>query len=76
MTTGQELRNIPAFSELPDDQISWFLSHAEEAALHAGETGTGPVISLSPRLLLSWPRAIPGNKPLPMPRKRRMAGKE
>jgi len=37
MTTAEDLRKIPAFSELPDDQINWFLSHAEEAVLHSGE---------------------------------------
>ena len=37
MTTGETLRNVPAFSELPDDQINWFLTHAEEAVLHGGE---------------------------------------
>src|SRR3954451_18655017 len=37
MTTGEDLRNIPAFSELPDDQLNWFLNHAEEAVLHSGE---------------------------------------
>jgi signal transduction histidine kinase len=27
-----------AFSDLPEDQIEWFLSHVHEASLHAGET--------------------------------------
>jgi len=32
-----ELRRIAAFSNLPDDQISWFLSHAQEVPVQAGE---------------------------------------
>ncbi|KAA6456462.1 GHKL domain-containing protein [Acidobacteria bacterium AB60] len=36
MITSSELRAIPAFSDLPEDQIDWFLSHAEEAFLEAG----------------------------------------
>lgn len=38
MICGEELRRIPAFSELPDEQIDWFLSRAEEAVLDAGDT--------------------------------------
>lgn len=38
MIGGDDLRRIPAFSELPDDQIDWFLSHAERSILHAGDT--------------------------------------
>ena len=32
-----ELRGIAAFSDLPDDQIEWFLSHSQEVFVHAGE---------------------------------------
>jgi signal transduction histidine kinase len=37
MLSAAELRRIAAFSDLPDNQIDWFLSHAEEMVLHAGE---------------------------------------
>jgi len=33
-----ELRSITAFSDVPEEQIEWFLSHAHEVCLHAGET--------------------------------------
>jgi signal transduction histidine kinase len=33
-----DLRSVPAFSDLPDDQIEWFLDHVEEVSLHRGET--------------------------------------
>ena len=37
MTTSFELRKVAAFSDLPDDQIEWFLSHVEEVSVKAGE---------------------------------------
>src|SRR5580700_8992404 len=37
MVSPLELRRIAAFSNLPDDQISWFLSHAQEVPVQAGE---------------------------------------
>lgn len=37
MIAGEDLRKISAFSELPGDQIDWFLCHAEEAHLHPGD---------------------------------------
>ena len=37
MVSSLELRRIAAFSNLPDDQISWFLSHVEEVTVQAGE---------------------------------------
>jgi signal transduction histidine kinase len=37
MTTSLELRSVAAFSDLPDDQIEWFLSHVEEVCVQAGE---------------------------------------
>ena len=37
MVSASELRRIAAFSDLPDNQIDWFLSHAEEIVLQAGE---------------------------------------
>ena len=33
-----ELKKMPVFADLPDDQLSWFLSQAPEAALQPGET--------------------------------------
>ena len=38
MVEKSELRRVPAFSDLPDDQLDWFLSHAQEAQLTVGET--------------------------------------
>jgi CRP-like cAMP-binding protein len=33
-----ELRSVTAFSDLPEDQVEWFLSHAHDVSVHAGET--------------------------------------
>ena len=38
MVSASELRRVAAFSDLPDDQIHWFLSHAQETFLQAGDT--------------------------------------
>lgn len=38
MISAIDLRNIEAFSDLPDDQIEWFLSHAQEVPVRRGET--------------------------------------
>jgi signal transduction histidine kinase len=37
MVSSLELRRIAAFSNLPDDQINWFLSHVREVPAQAGE---------------------------------------
>ena len=37
MATPSELLRFPAFADLPDDQIAWFLSQSEEVSLKAGE---------------------------------------
>ena len=37
MTTPSELSRFPAFAELPEDQIAWFLSQSHEVKLKAGE---------------------------------------
>jgi signal transduction histidine kinase len=37
MVTSSELLRVPAFANLPEDQIEWFLSQAEELNLHAGD---------------------------------------
>ena len=37
MTTPSELFQFPAFSELPADQVEWFLSQSKELHLKAGE---------------------------------------
>src|SRR5215469_4842583 len=37
MVSFLELRRIAAFSNLPDDQLSWFLSHVEEVSVQAGQ---------------------------------------
>ena len=33
-----ELRHVPAFVDLPDDQLDWFISQAEDIHVKAGET--------------------------------------
>ena len=38
MVEKSELRRVPAFADLPDDQLDWFISQAPEIALKAGET--------------------------------------
>ena len=38
MTSASELRSITAFADLPEEQIAWFLGHAEEVSLQGGET--------------------------------------
>jgi signal transduction histidine kinase len=37
MTENSELLRVPAFASLPEDQISWFISEAQELHLKAGE---------------------------------------
>jgi signal transduction histidine kinase len=37
MADVSELRRVPAFADLPDDQLAWFLSQAQELRLKAGE---------------------------------------
>ena len=37
MVTPSELLRFPAFADLPDDQIAWFLSKSEERSLKPGE---------------------------------------
>jgi signal transduction histidine kinase len=37
MISSFELRRVAAFSDLPDDQIQWFLSHVQEVSLKAEE---------------------------------------
>src|SRR3981189_2611528 len=38
MIEKSELVRVPAFADLPDDQIAWFLSHSEEIHVKAGDT--------------------------------------
>src|ERR1700675_3685563 len=38
MVEKSELIRVPAFADLPDDQLDWFLSQAQELHLKAGET--------------------------------------
>lgn len=38
MATPSALRSIAAFSDLPEDQIAWFLGCTEEVSLRSGET--------------------------------------
>jgi signal transduction histidine kinase len=37
MATTSELMRVPAFADLPEDQIAWFLSQSQEVNLKAGE---------------------------------------
>ena len=37
MATKEELLRVPAFAELPEDQIEWFLTHSEELLIKAGD---------------------------------------
>jgi len=37
MISSSELRCVATFSDLPDDQLEWFLSHSEEVSLKAGD---------------------------------------
>jgi signal transduction histidine kinase len=38
MIDKSELLRVPAFADLPDDQIAWFLSQSQETHVKAGET--------------------------------------
>src|ERR1700693_671913 len=38
MADKSELLRVPAFNDLPDDQIDWFLSQSKEVHLNAGDT--------------------------------------
>src|SRR5258706_6948792 len=38
MVDHSELLRVPAFADLPDEQISWFLSQAQELHLKAGDS--------------------------------------
>src|SRR6266566_7972860 len=38
MVEKSKLLNVPAFADLPDDQIAWFISQSEEVHLKAGDT--------------------------------------
>jgi signal transduction histidine kinase len=38
MVEKSELLRVPAFADLPDDQIAWFISQSQELAIKAGET--------------------------------------
>ena len=37
MATKEELLRVPAFAELPEEQIEWFLAHSEELTLKPGD---------------------------------------
>ena len=38
MVENSELLRVPAFADLPDDQLAWFISQSEEMRLKSGET--------------------------------------
>ncbi|MBV9339839.1 MAG: GHKL domain-containing protein [Acidobacteria bacterium] len=42
MVTAAELSRFPAFADLPDDQIAWFLSQSQEVNLNPGEVYARP----------------------------------
>jgi len=37
MVEKSELLRVPAFADLPDDQIAWFIGQSEELHLKGGE---------------------------------------
>jgi signal transduction histidine kinase len=57
MVTGSELRRVPVFADLPEDQISWFLSQSQEAVLqpddiyvHQGDPADAMIVILEGQL--------------------------
>jgi signal transduction histidine kinase len=38
MIENSELLRVPAFADLPEDQITWFISHSEELRVKAGDS--------------------------------------
>ena len=42
MVEKSELLRVPAFADLPDDQIAWFLSQSQELHLKAGDIYVAP----------------------------------
>ena len=38
MIANSELLRVPAFADLPDDQITWFISESQEITLKAGDS--------------------------------------
>jgi signal transduction histidine kinase len=38
MAEKSELRRVPVFADLPDDQLTWFLSQAQELRIKAGDS--------------------------------------
>ena len=42
MTETAELRSVPAFADLPEDQIEWFISQSGELCFKAGEALMSP----------------------------------
>src|SRR6202451_2445888 len=38
MATNSELLQVPAFADLPEDQITWFISQSQELHTKAGDT--------------------------------------
>ena len=38
MVEKSELLRVPTFADLPDDQLAWFISQAQELRLKAGDT--------------------------------------
>jgi signal transduction histidine kinase len=38
LISSAELQSVAVFSDVPEDQIEWFLSRAHEVSLHAGDT--------------------------------------
>ncbi len=37
MATKEELLRVPAFADLPEEQIEWFLTHSEELLIKPGD---------------------------------------
>jgi len=51
MVEKSELLHVPAFADLPDDQIAWFLSQSQELQVNRGIRTRAKVI---PRMQCLW----------------------
>ena len=51
MVDKSELLRVPAFENLPEDQIEWFLSQSEELLYKVADITRGKVI---PRMQCLW----------------------
>ena len=71
MVSASELRRVPVFADLPDDQIAWFLGRSEEIALkpdevyvHEGDPADSMIVILEGQLQV---RGELGGEPVTFP---------